>query len=114
MDLEKFKTAFLDRKESILASLKTAEEEIDVDGDEVDEAAAGTLGSLSAHLSKRNLKTLKSIDRALARIEEGSFGECEECGADIGEKRLLAKPDAITCISCAEKLEHMARQFAVG
>lgn len=114
MDLEKFKTEFLHRKEAILSSLKNAEEEIDVDGDEVDEAAAGTLGSISAHLSKRNLKTLKDIDRALSRIEEGTFGVCEECGEDIGEKRLMAKPDALTCIGCAERLEHIARQFAAG
>lgn len=114
MDLEKFKQTFLEKKETILASLKSAEEEIDVDGDEVDEAAAGALGSLSANLSKRNLKTLNDIERALGRIQEGSFGECEECGEDIGEKRLMAKPDAVTCIGCAEKLEHMARQFVAG
>jgi DnaK suppressor protein len=114
MDLEKFKTTFLQRKQNILDSLRSADEEIDIDGDEVDEAAGGTIGYLSVHLSKRNLKTLKDIERALVRIEEGTFGKCDECGESIGEKRLIAKPDAITCISCAEKLEHTARQFAVG
>ena len=97
MDLEQFKKTFLSRKEALLLSLKNAEEEIDVDGDEIDEASAGALGSLSASLSKRNLKQLRDIERALTRIEDGTFGECEECGEDIGEKRLLAKPDAVTC-----------------
>jgi DnaK suppressor protein len=110
--LDKFKEAFLLKKEELLRYLKNSESEIDVEGDEVDEASASSLGSLSQKLSKRTLKQISDIDKAIERIEDGSFGECEECGKDIGEKRLMAKPDAITCISCAERLEHILKQYA--
>lgn len=112
MNIEKFKEIFIERKNYIINSLKNTNNEIDVDGDEVDEASAGILSSLSVSISKRQLKQLRDIDRALNKIEDGTFGECEECGADIGERRLLAKPDAITCINCAESLEANARQYA--
>lgn len=113
IELNIFKQMFLKRKEEIKKSLNSAGSEIDVDGDEVDEASAGVLGSVTASLSKRQLKELENINKALIRIEDGTFGECEECGCDIGEKRLKAKPDALTCIKCAERLESIARQFAI-
>ena len=48
---------------------------------------------------------MKKIDSALERIEDGSFGECEDCGEDISMKRLLARPTAQFCISCKEEQE---------
>lgn len=45
------------------------------------------------------------IRQALLRIEEGSYGECTGCGADIGEQRLLAIPYATLCIRCAAAQE---------
>jgi DnaK suppressor protein len=50
------------------------------------------------------------IDNALKKIADGSFGNCEECGEEIAEKRLLINPGFITCIGCAEKLELMKRR----
>ncbi len=44
---------------------------------------------------------LTDVDRALARLADGSYGTCQECGADIGAPRLQARPTAGTCISCA-------------
>lgn len=49
--------------------------------------------------------TLKEIDEALRRIEEGTFGICEECGGKISKKRLEVLPYATLCIKCAEKEE---------
>lgn len=43
----------------------------------------------------------RRIAAALARIEEGSYGECLDCGEDIPEKRLELDPTAPLCISCA-------------
>ncbi|NOZ62568.1 MAG: TraR/DksA family transcriptional regulator [Calditrichaeota bacterium] len=48
---------------------------------------------------------LQQIDDAVARIEEGSYGECVICGAEIHPKRLEAVPYARLCISCKEKEE---------
>jgi RNA polymerase-binding protein DksA len=43
-------------------------------------------------------QTLAQIDRALARLEEGTYGSCERCGNPIGEERLRARPWATLCI----------------
>ena len=39
------------------------------------------------------------------RLEDGTFGICQECGGEISEKRLKARPIAILCIKCKEKQE---------
>ena len=43
-------------------------------------------------------QTLAQIDRALARLDEGTYGSCERCGNPIGEERLRARPWATLCI----------------
>jgi DnaK suppressor protein len=43
---------------------------------------------------------LSSIDAALARIEDGTYGRCERCGEPIAEERLEALPYATRCIEC--------------
>jgi DnaK suppressor protein len=48
---------------------------------------------------------LEKIESALERIEEGTYGECEECGVKIPKARLNAIPYAPTCVKCAEQLE---------
>ncbi len=48
---------------------------------------------------------LQMVDKALARIREGSFGECVHCGNEINAKRLEAVPWTRHCIECQEKLE---------
>jgi RNA polymerase-binding transcription factor DksA len=47
---------------------------------------------------------LAEIDAALARLEAGTFGTCEECGEAIDEHRLEARPVARTCIRCAPRV----------
>jgi DnaK suppressor protein len=49
--------------------------------------------------------TLAKIEAALDRIEEGSYGACEECGAKIPKQRLMAVPYATMCVKCASRLE---------
>lgn len=46
-------------------------------------------------------REIASIKRALGRIEEGTYGECVRCGADIAPGRLEARPEAALCITCA-------------
>lgn len=47
-------------------------------------------------------QTLRLIDAALRRIEEGTYGTCAECGEEIPSARLEALPYVTTCINCAE------------
>jgi DnaK suppressor protein len=54
---------------------------------------------------------LDKIQKALARLEEGSFGECEECGDKISAKRLEARPETTLCIRCKEEQERVEKDF---
>jgi len=49
--------------------------------------------------------TLDQIEASLERIEEGTYGHCEECGAKIPKTRLNAIPYATLCVRCASRLE---------
>ncbi len=61
-----------------------------------------------ALLEMRN-KTRKAIDQALLRLEEGSYGYCEECSGEIEEKRLKVMPFAQLCIVCQRKKEELEK-----
>ena len=52
---------------------------------------------------------IKSIDEAIKRTENGTFGECEDCGKEIAEARLEAIPYAPLCIECARREEAEAQ-----
>ena len=50
-------------------------------------------------------ETLNKIDDALTRLEQGTYGNCFECGEEIAEKRLRALPFAVRCKDCEEARE---------
>lgn len=56
-------------------------------------------------LMQNDEEALFLIESALERIEEGAFGECEECGVSIPKARLNAIPFVSCCVKCAEKLQ---------
>jgi RNA polymerase-binding transcription factor DksA len=56
-------------------------------------------------LLENNEQTLEEVAAALERIEQGSFGRCEECQKTIPHARLEALPYARYCIACARKLQ---------
>lgn len=49
-------------------------------------------------------KTLRDIDKALERMEKGTYGICKYCDKPIDEKRLLARPTSSACVSCKKTL----------
>ncbi len=59
----------------------------------------------------RERKLLRKIDSALSRIDDGSYGYCEETGEEIGLKRLEARPVATLCLEAQERREMAERQF---
>ncbi len=59
-------------------------------------------------LEMRN-RVRQQIDEALARLEEGTYGLCSDCGVEISEKRLLAVPFARRCVACQEKEEMLEK-----
>ncbi len=62
-------------------------------------AERGEAEALSAKLGE----TLADVERALGKLEAGTYGDCEDCGDPINEARLDAMPAARFCISCAAK-----------
>ena len=60
----------------------------------------------------RDLKLLRKIEGALARISDGTYGYCDDCGAQIGVKRLEARPTATQCIECKTVAEIKEKQHA--
>lgn len=52
-------------------------------------------------------RALRDIDNALTRITKGTYGICKYCKQEIGEKRLLARPVANTCVTCKTRLQKM-------
>jgi len=60
----------------------------------------------------RERKLIKKIRQALDRIDDGSFGVCDDCGEEIGEARLRARPVTTLCINC--KTEQEAKEKARG
>ncbi len=75
-------------------SANSTEQAVDVQNDEVID-----------QLEEIEIKRLSEIDLALARIHNGSFGECVECGEQISDARLKAIPTASMCINCSEEDE---------
>jgi DnaK suppressor protein len=59
----------------------------------------------------RERKLLRKIDSALARLDDGSYGFCDETGEEIGLKRLEARPVATLCLEAQERRELAERQF---
>ncbi len=113
---EKIKKDLLERKEQIENELATFAKkdkfvkdnyrsEFPDYGDKEDENA-GEIAQYTDNLSiEYSLeKTLRDINKALDRMEKGTYGKCNYCGKEISEERLLARPVSSACIECKEKL----------
>lgn len=68
--------------------------------DPIDRASQEEEFSLELRARDRERKLLKKIDETLDRIKENNYGYCDVCGAEIGIKRLEARPTATQCIEC--------------
>jgi len=87
---------------------KTLEEMTDMDNhfpDPTDRASAESDRSFELRIRDRERKLIKKIDKALERIENGTYGICEDCGEEIGIERLKARPVTTRCIECKSKQE---------
>jgi RNA polymerase-binding transcription factor len=115
-ELKKFKKILLDKRDGLLENAQqTLDTDMKVDKadlpDEMDLAASEYLQSFQFRLRGRERVFLSKIDKALAKIEDKSFGTCEECDEPIHPKRLDARPEATLCIKCKEEQEREEQQF---
>ena len=115
-DLKRFKKMLEESKKELLKSAKkTLAEESNFDTDdlpdEIDLASSEYQQSMVFRLRDREKFLLKKIDKALARIEDGSFGVCERCDEEISIKRLEARPVTTLCIRCKEEQEKKEKSY---
>ena len=66
----------------------------------------------AVELIRNESDMLQHVESALARMENGTYGQCERCGEPIAEARLQAIPYTPQCITCASKLERRAERRA--
>ena len=65
-----------------------------------DESVAALIADLDHAEVERDVGELRQLEAARSRIEEGSYGDCIQCGRDIQFERLRANPSALRCIDC--------------
>ena len=80
--------------------------------DIVDQASSYTEKNVELRAINRQIKLISKIDAALKRIQNGTYGFCEETGEHIGIKRLMARPVATLCIAAQEKHEKEEKVYA--
>ncbi|MFO7564406.1 MAG: TraR/DksA C4-type zinc finger protein [Enhygromyxa sp.] len=115
--LEHFKSLLSEKRRRLLEQAhETLENEMVLSADdrfdEVDQASSEYMQAFSFRLRGRERHLLNKIELALRKIDEGSYGECEECEEPISTKRLEARPEAPLCIQCKEAQEKEEAVYA--
>ena len=77
--------------------------------DPTDRASAESDRSFELRIRDRERKLLAKIREAIERIDEGTYGICEECGDEISTKRLEARPVTTQCIACKTLQENQEK-----
>lgn len=75
-----------------------------------EESVAHLLVDVNLAEITRDVEELRGLEAALARIGAGTYGSCDECGAEIDARRLTIMPAAARCVACQTKLEAKDRR----
>ena len=115
-ELNLFKKQLLSEKvlllQGISSKMKGSPKTGDPEGGDVcDIASSDRERELTLRLSERGREKLKEIEDALERIDDGSFGTCEQCGAKIPKGRLKVMPFSTTCVACKSKQEKQRKLY---
>ena len=115
MQLEYFRQKLLEWKKSLVAQSEDTLDDLRQGGlnqpDEIDRASLETDKSLDLRTKDRARKLISKINEALDRIEDGTYGYCEETGEPIGLERLEARPIATLSIDSQERHERMEKTY---
>lgn len=113
VELAFFRDLLNERREALLASAgQTVEGMSDLAPqfpDPTDRAALESGRNFDLRIRDRERRLLHKIGEALVRIDDGSFGLCEECGLRISSGRLQARPVTTLCIACKQHQEDAER-----
>lgn len=106
---ERFRVAMLERKvalqRALQSNLKTFKQDFQPAVEVVERASTDAADDLAAGLAEIESGELAQIDEALRRLTEGTYGECQDCGKAIPQKRLQFVPFAIRCVDCERTRE---------
>jgi DnaK suppressor protein len=112
--LESFRELLNERLKAILGeaekTVKGMTNDRDSFPDPTDRANLETDRNFLLRIRDRERKLIGKIKEALARIDDGTFGICEECGEEISEERLKARTMTTLCIDCKTKAEEEEKQ----
>ena len=116
-EIKKFRDMLLGERANIIKKAnKTLAEEATLDTnelpDEIDQASAEYHQSFTFRLRDREKYYLSKIDKAVKKLDNGTFGVCEKCEEPITPKRLEARPVTTLCIRCKEEEEMEERSYA--
>jgi DnaK suppressor protein len=105
--LEERRREMVSEVQGKIRDVRTEGAETQVNGvvDAAETSDADIQDDIEFALIQMKAETLSKIDEALARLEEGSYGYCFECGEEISERRLRALPFAVRCKDCEEARE---------
>ena len=112
-----FKKKLIDWRNEIVESntkglyLNNVDHEIS-SADIIDQASSQTEKTIGMRTLNRQIKLVSKIDKAIKRIENDTYGYCDETGEPIGLKRLIARPIATLSIEAQEKHEKNEKIFA--
>ncbi len=107
-DLQKIKKELqqrkleLDQKLTQRGAEKVTDDQVQDPGDQ---ALSSTMELLKSSLQDTEIEEYNRIVRALAKIDDGTYGSCIDCGESISEKRLKSNPNASRCLVCQETYE---------
>lgn len=115
MDMTLHRTNLMKKREELISTsrdrgLIAVERNADV----VDEIQSSQDRELAIESMNRRWETLHLVDAALGRIDEGTYGECSDCGEAISPPRLKALPWAQRCRDCQEVADADARHSRAG
>jgi len=115
-ELERFRKILLEQREQLVGRAQKAlsgDIHLDPDDfpDEIDTASSEVGLAFIGRLRERERGLLSKINAALEKIEDGEYGACENCGEEIGLKRLEARPVARLCIDCKSEQEKLERSM---
>ena len=115
MQLEYFRQKLLDWKKSLIGQSMDTLDELKQGGlnqpDQIDRASLESDKALELRTRDRARKLISKIDEALKRIEDGTYGYCEETGDPIGLERLEVRPVATLSIEAQERHERMEKTY---
>ena len=114
LPVEDFRAKLLAQRRDLFRQAAQTEEDLlwletDVEREAEERGRTETMVRRLDRLDERAKREIEAIDRALTRIETGSYGRCEGCGKDIPLARLQALPAATTCLACGEAGEALKR-----